>query len=138
MDAATFENRVFKSMVLASVGIHVGIFLWSHVRDSSAAISFQEMSIQADLEMESPVASISSQYRAEEIKVDKQILPQLPKQFEVQEKPEQDEKQNDELALKEEEHKEEEKKTGDRYRAYQTGTHLCFAEEASPRKTAEG
>jgi protein TonB len=111
MDPATlFENRIFKFMVLASLGIHGGIFLWTYLRDASAAISFQEVSIQADLEMESPVASIASRERAEEIKVDKQILPQLPKQYEVQDKPEQDEKQNEELALKEEEHKEEEKK----------------------------
>lgn len=110
MDPATFESRIFKYMVIASVSVHVGLFLWTHFKEASGAISFQEMSIQADLEMESAVPSIASKERAEEIKVDKQILPQLPKQYEVQDKPEQDEKQNEELALKEEEHKEEEKK----------------------------
>ena len=110
MDSATFENRIFKYMIMISLGVHGGIFLWTHFRDSSAAISFQELSIQAELEMEAPVASIASMERAPEIKVDKQILPQLPKQYEVQDKPEQDQKQNEELALKEEEHKEEEKK----------------------------
>src|SRR3989338_2886285 len=110
MDAATFENRIFKYMVLTSLGVHTAVFMWSRFKDSSAAISFKEMSIQADLEMESTVASISSRERAEEIKVDQKILPQLPKQYEVQDKPEQDQKQNEELALKEEVHKEEEKK----------------------------
>jgi protein TonB len=110
---ATFETRLIKGLLTLSVVIHMGIFLWSSWRANTGAVSFQEASIEADLEMEATAASVHAQSRAEEILVDQKILPQLPPKFEIKEKvPEVAEPEPDPeaLALQEEKKKAEEKK----------------------------